>query len=279
MKKKIYYQAPLPFVGQKRMFLKHFESILQDNIEGDGEGWTIVDVFGGSGLLSHTAKRLKPKARVIYNDFDDYCEKLKQIPEVNRLRRLLIEAIPSDIPSKGKIPEVVKARLIEIIKPFENKVDVLFLSRWLLFSGQVSHSYDKFYRCNFHNNIRKSDYEIEGWFNGFEVVKQDFKALLPQFKHSEKTLLLLDPPYLVTDFRSYKMDWYFDLVEFLKLIDLIRPPFIFFSSTESEFIRFIDWAIDSKNNNYPTFEGYQRIVINAQANTSGGYEDNLVFKF
>ncbi|MFW9339073.1 hypothetical protein ACN9N6_01275, partial [Glaesserella parasuis] len=72
----IYKQTPLPFVGQKRMLLKHFSQILNDNIKGDGEGWTIVDVFGGSGLLSHTAKQLKPQARVIYNDFDNYAERL-----------------------------------------------------------------------------------------------------------------------------------------------------------------------------------------------------------
>ena len=42
-------QAPLPFVGQKRMFLKHFETILNENIKDDGEGWTIIDTFGASG--------------------------------------------------------------------------------------------------------------------------------------------------------------------------------------------------------------------------------------
>lgn len=47
------------------MFLKHFETLL-DKIPNDGEGWTIVDAFGGSGLLSHVAKRLKPKATVIF---------------------------------------------------------------------------------------------------------------------------------------------------------------------------------------------------------------------
>lgn len=46
-------QAPLPFVGQNRMFLKHFEEVLNANIKNDGEGWTIIDTFGGSGLLSH----------------------------------------------------------------------------------------------------------------------------------------------------------------------------------------------------------------------------------
>lgn len=69
---KNFKQAPLPFVGQKRQFLKHFEQVLNDNIPGNGEGWIIIDAFGGSGLLSHTAKQLKPEARVIYNDFDGY---------------------------------------------------------------------------------------------------------------------------------------------------------------------------------------------------------------
>ena len=54
--KKTFKQAPLPFIGQKRMFLKHVEIVLNKHIDGEGEGWTIVDVFGGSGLLSHTAK-------------------------------------------------------------------------------------------------------------------------------------------------------------------------------------------------------------------------------
>ena len=34
-------QAPLPFIGQKRMFLKHFAKVLNDNILNDGAGWTI----------------------------------------------------------------------------------------------------------------------------------------------------------------------------------------------------------------------------------------------
>ena len=46
----------MPFIGQKRMFLKHVKTMLDKHIDGEGEGWTIVDVFGGSGLLSHTAQ-------------------------------------------------------------------------------------------------------------------------------------------------------------------------------------------------------------------------------
>ena len=51
------------------MFLKHVKTVLTNTLIIMG---TIVDVFGGSGLLSHTAKQLKPKATVIYNDFDGY---------------------------------------------------------------------------------------------------------------------------------------------------------------------------------------------------------------
>ena len=70
-------QAPLSFTGQKRRFLKSFKALLNDHIPNDGAGWTILDAFGGSGLLAHAAKRSKPAARVIYNDYDGYSERLQ----------------------------------------------------------------------------------------------------------------------------------------------------------------------------------------------------------
>lgn len=100
-------QAPLPFTGQKRLFLKEFETILNENITNDGEGWIIMDAFGGSGLLSHTAKQLKPKARVIYNDFDGYADRLAHIDEINALRAKILHAIgnatPKNKPIRGAI--------------------------------------------------------------------------------------------------------------------------------------------------------------------------------
>lgn len=98
-------QAPLPFVGQKRMFLKHFEEVLNGNIKNDGEGWTIIDTFGGSGLLSHVAKQLKPKARVIYNDFDGYAERLAHIDDINALRAQLYAVVGNATQKKQTIDE------------------------------------------------------------------------------------------------------------------------------------------------------------------------------
>lgn len=65
---KTYLSAPLPFVGQKRMFVKEYIKALKCF----DESTLFVDLFGGSGLLSHVAKRERPDATVVYNDFDNY---------------------------------------------------------------------------------------------------------------------------------------------------------------------------------------------------------------
>ena len=73
--------APLPFVGQKRRFAKHFIEVIKQYPSGT----VFVDLFGGSGLLSHITKHIHPDSRVIYNDFDDYRLRIANIPRTNAL--------------------------------------------------------------------------------------------------------------------------------------------------------------------------------------------------
>ena len=54
MKKYHYSLAPLPFVGQKRMFASEFRKVLKRF----SDRTVFVDLFGGSGLLSHITKRV-----------------------------------------------------------------------------------------------------------------------------------------------------------------------------------------------------------------------------
>lgn len=63
---KNYTSAPLPFMGQKKRFIREFRKALREF----DHATVFVDLFGGSGLLSHVTKRERPDARVIYNDFD-----------------------------------------------------------------------------------------------------------------------------------------------------------------------------------------------------------------
>ena len=271
--------APLPFVGQKRQFLNHFKQVLNDNIPGDGEGWTIIDAFGGSGLLSHTAKALKPKARVIYNDFDGYAEQLNHIDAINALRKKLLTII-GDYPKNKRIDATLKQQLINAIQDFKGFKSVRVLSSWLLFSNNQVATWEEFFKEYFWNSIRQSDYpSAVGYLDELEVVNESFHTLLPKHQDNPKALFVLDPPYLCTKQESYKQARYFDLIDFLRLINLTRPPYIFFSSTRSEFIRFIEYMVEDKVDNWQAFDNVERIAIKASANYSSRYEDNLVFKF
>ncbi len=78
---KIYKSAPLPFQGQKRRYVGEFCRVLGQIRDAR----IFVDLFGGSGLLSHIAKRERPDAMVVYNDFDDYRTRLDNIPRTNAL--------------------------------------------------------------------------------------------------------------------------------------------------------------------------------------------------
>ena len=76
-----YFKAPLPFQGQKRFFLKEFKNVLEKT-----QGVKIVvDLFGGSGLLSRIAKDTLLGARVIYNDFDNYTQRILNIKTTNKI--------------------------------------------------------------------------------------------------------------------------------------------------------------------------------------------------
>ncbi|MBQ6965874.1 MAG: hypothetical protein IJP82_09335 [Bacteroidaceae bacterium] len=79
--RKQYLSAPLPFQGQKRMFAKEYIKVLL--LFPDGT--TFVDLFDGSGLLSHIAKCQKAHSTVVYNDFDGYRQRLEASPVTNAL--------------------------------------------------------------------------------------------------------------------------------------------------------------------------------------------------
>lgn len=87
---RVYKCAPLPFMGQKRYFLRVFAEVLE---QVEGEIDTVVDLFGDSGLLSHTAKRVLPGCRVIYNDFDRYDRRLAAVEDTNSILTAIKERL------------------------------------------------------------------------------------------------------------------------------------------------------------------------------------------
>lgn len=273
-----YSKAPLPFVGQKRNFVRHYLSVL-DNIPDDGDGWTIVDVFGGSGLLAHVGKRVKPKARVIYNDFDNYAARLRGIPDINRLRRLIGSYLVGYAKNQ-RIPDDVKSMLIKEIERFDGFKCHVVVSSWFLFSGRQAKDWQQLYKAEWYFKIPLSDYPLQSdYLDGLDITRQSYVDLIPLFSDNPKALLILDPPYLSTTQAAYAQDHRFGLVDYLKLISLVRPPYLFFSSTRSEFIDYIDTLVAMRLDNWQKFDQSNRLIIQAKLSRNASYQDNLVYKF
>ena len=270
-------KAPLPFVGQKRNFIKKFVKVLNENISEQGEGWTIIDVFGGSGLLAHQAKRLKPRARVIYNDFDGYARRLDHIEDINKLRRLLAGTL-KDTPNKAKLDKHTRDVVIEQIRSFKGYIDLDSLRAWLLFSGRALDNLNQLYKEPvFYNRLRKSDYNLaSGYLDGIEVISKSFDKFLPDYVANENTLIILDQPYLFSEQKAYRKAEEFRFISFIKMMALIRPPFILFSNKHSEILEYLDFAIEQKDER---FMGYEFESIDATMNKTKTYKDYMIYKF
>lgn len=273
-----HHKAPLPFVGQKRMFLKEFRKIL-DKIPNDGDGWTIIDVFGGSGLLANNAKAYKTKATVIYNDFDGYTKRLKHIDDINRLRGILFE-MTKDVPRQKRISNELKERILQTIDDFDGFVDVRSVSTWLLFSGKQINHISELADHSMYNAVRTSDYDnAQDYLDGLIITHENFDTLIPKFANKPNTLLLLDPPYVCTEQKAYALTGYFGMTKFLRLMKLVRPPYLFFSSTRSELLDYMDYLKDCEPVMWELVGDFEKVSVNSHVNYNAEYEDNMIFKF
>lgn len=236
MSKTIYNQSPLPFQGQKRRFQKQFKQCLHE-LQADA---TFVDLFGGSGLLSRFVKDVLPDARVIYNDFDDYSARIRNIPATNALLADLREML-SDHPEDKIITEPLHSRIIDRIQSEAGDVDCITLSSNLLFSMNYATSRDDFRNKTLYNSIRKTDYpEALDYLTGLEVVRMDYRALYQLHRHTPGVVFLIDPPYLSTDVSTYQNYW--ALSDYLDVLDLLNGvSFFYFTSNKSNILELTAW--------------------------------------
>lgn len=102
---KRFSSSPLPFRGSKRYYIKRFREVLAQADDID----TVVDLFGGSGLLSRVAKDMLPNCRVIYNDFDHYDQRLANVANTNALLRSIAPLVAT-VPDNKKIPAETKKK-------------------------------------------------------------------------------------------------------------------------------------------------------------------------
>ena len=270
-----YLSAPLPFQGQKRMFAKEFIKVLK-HYQDDA---VFVDLFGGSGLLSHITKCQKPDATVVYNDFDNYRRRLENIPRTNALLDKIREVVAS-VPRRKILPEKTKEAILLLIEQEEKErgyVDYITLSTSLLFSMKYATNLDGLRKETFYNTVRIFNYDLcHDYLDGLEVVSCDYRELFSRYKDVPNVVFLIDPPYLSTEVGTYTMNW--GLSDYLDVLQtLVGTNYIYFTSNKSSIIELCDWM--GRNNTIGNpFTGSKKVEFNARMNYNSSYTDIMLFK-
>lgn len=270
---KNYFQAPLPFQGQKRRWNAEFKRALSefDNCN------VFVDLFGGSGLLSRMVKDVRPDAVVFYNDFDDYHVRIENINRTNALLadlRLLL----SDCPDSKLVNTQTRLAILARIKSEEltGFVDYITLSSSLLFSMKYVTNYEELSRESFYNKCRQTEYSAEGYLDGLSIVKMDYRELFNRWRHYENVCFLIDPPYLSTDAGTYTGYWrlgnYLDVLQTLN-----NSNYFYFTSNKSSIVELCDWLEVNYEAHNP-FHGANRIEQKSHINYSASYVDIMLYK-
>jgi len=278
---KCYKTAPLPFQGQKRRFVGAFAQAMKELKEKKRID-IIVDLFGGSGLLSHTAKQIFSGTKVVYNDYDNYSYRLKNIGQTNKLLSDIRQII-GDYPRDTRLPDEYSKAIFKRVKEEDNKgyVDYITISSSLMFSARYVLNFKGLVKEKLYNNVKIQDYNIDVNFYlaGLEIVHVDYKMLFNQYKDMPYVLFIVDPPYLSTDTKTYSSDKYWRLRDYLDVLKVLNDNnYIFFTSDKSSLIELCEWMAENKYLGNP----FENSVLNKQnitINKTAGYTDMMLYKF
>ncbi|MBR5861477.1 MAG: DNA adenine methylase [Bacteroidaceae bacterium] len=273
--RKQYLSAPLPFVGQKRMFAKEFIKVLKQYPDDA----VFVDLFGGSGLLSHITKCQKPNATVVYNDYDNYRLRLNNIPRTNILLadlRAIVGNMPKHSCIKGEKRDYIFSRLEQEEREY-GYIDFISISAALMFSMKYVSSILEMKRESLYNNLRLNDYPLaDDYLEGIDVVSADYKEVFERYRNVPNVVFLVDPPYLSTEVGTYKMYW--RLSDYLDVLTVLKDrDFVYFTSNKSSIIELCEWIGNNKALGNP-FEECQRVEFNATMNYNAKYTDIMLYR-
>lgn len=228
-------------MGNKRNMLKHIKAVLE-TMQEDGQidrETIFIDCFGGSGLISHNIKQWYPSNRVVWNDYDNYQERLNHLDTTEQLRQEIAKII-SDTPHtpyKEKLHPHTKEKILTLLQDKAQSgtfIDYTTISTYLLFSGNYVTSYQELAKQTFFNGIALNPLNNKGYLAGVERTQADFIDLLESYKDITNKFLILDPPYLQTQKGNYNDS--FQLAQFFALIERMQKPYIFFGSHRSDIL-------------------------------------------
>lgn len=260
-------------MGQKRYFLRDFAEVL-GQVEGEID--TVVDLFGGSGLLSHTAKRVLPGCRVVYNDFDRYDRRLAAIEDTNAILAA-IKGLLNGVESNKRLTERQRADVLAIVEEAQERLgwlDILTIGRSVLFSGKWVTSLEELRKHTMYNRVRPGGYECAGYLDGLEVVHMDYRDLFELHRANSRALFVLDPPYLTTECGMYENYW--KLTDYLSVLRLLRgTKYVYFTSDKSQVVELCRFMADEYGETAPMYGATVRMRTN-HLNYQAKFNDMMI---
>lgn len=272
-KTKKWSSAPLPFQGQKRNFVSAYREVLKLYPECTA----IVDLFGGSGLLARISKDERPDARVIFNDFDNFADRVRNIPNTNRLLHAF-RGVVAGTKRHSLIPKDKKDAIVSILEKEAGFVDYISISSSLLFSMNYETSLEGLKKQTFYNNVRLNDYRMaDDYLEGIKIVKGDYKDIFDKYKDEKNVLWLVDPPYLNTDCTTYN-NLYWKLGDYLDVLRVLQgTSYVYFTSNKSSIVELCEWLGDGRVTANP-FIGAEKITVKENMNYNTSYLDIMMYK-
>lgn len=135
---------------------------------------------------------------------------------------------------------------------------------------------ETFVKEAFYNNIRLSNYDVNGYLDGINIVRMDYKELFAKYRHRPDVVFLIDPPYLSTDAGTYTGYW--KLKDYLDVLHTLRDTnYFYFTSNKSNIIELCDWLEKNMQTANP-FSGAVKTEIFTQMNHTSKYIDIMLWK-
>lgn len=208
----MFKKAPLPFVGNKHKYVKYITKytipyLKKNNIINDDT--IIVDVFGGSGILSHVFAYNLPNNQIVYNDYDNYTkylkpENIKKFNKVLSYIRNIFNSLHTELIDDPKIINHIINKIKSEFPNFEGTYIEQLFNLNLTFHGQSS--FHKVKQLNYHRK-RTTDYSSDVYdkyiLPNIKITHLDYNEIFDEFKKYKNIFYIIDPPYYDTDIKSY----------------------------------------------------------------------------
>lgn len=186
---KIYKSAPLPFQGQKRGFLSKYKQV----IECLPDDVIIVDLFGGSGLLSRAAKDIKPNATVVYNDYDNYVDRIADIDRTNIIIADIRNVLKGYVKGE-RLTDKHKSVVMSLMDSYNvvKSIDYKTIASNLLFSGKFIKNYEDFKKQTFYNNLSFGIYNADNYLDGLIIEHDDYEVIYNKYQKLKNVVYIFD---------------------------------------------------------------------------------------